>query len=132
MTPQEELDQALAELAAANAELAAAKADLAAAKKAKTTKRSAPAKKRTTRPMHHTPGFYAGCSGTGERFTGSDKVRIDNTPVITKEINPMNRPNDPGYTPRECLFIFDIKNGLSDSDSWRRCKCAACAEIRKG
>jgi len=136
MTPQEELDAALAELAAANAELAAASKGLADAKAgtpAKRPSRKAAAKpKRTTRPVHHSPGVYSGCYGTGERFTGSDKVRIDMTPVITKELNPMERPDDHTYAGRECLFVYDIKQGNKDSDSWKRCKCAGCAEIRRG
>lgn len=131
MTPQEELDQALAELAAANAELAAAQADVAAAKKAKAAKRSASVKKRMTRQVHHTE-LRAGCSGTGERFTGPEKLRVNHTPVVTKHVNPMDRPEAPEYVGLECLFEFDIKNGLIYSDSWQRCKCAGCAEIRRG
>ena len=54
------------------------------------------------------------------------------TPVVTKEIDAMDRQNDPGYAPIECLLIFDVRNGFMDSDSWQRCKCAGCADIRRG
>jgi hypothetical protein len=137
MTPQEELDLALAELAAAKTELDAAKAEVAAAesgekpKKAKRPAKKAAAKpRRTTRPMHHS-GLGAGCSGTGERFTGSDKVRTDMTPVVTKELDAMARPNE--YKPKtiECLLVFDVKQGFKDSDSWKRCKCLDCVELRR-
>jgi hypothetical protein len=137
MTPQEELDQALAELAKANAELAAAKADLADAKttarKERPAAKAAAAKpKRTKRPVHKS-GLQAGCYGTGERFTSDRLLRLDMTPVVTKELNPMERPNDYKYAGRECLFKYDvIENGNKDSDSWKRCKCAGCAEIRRG
>jgi len=136
MTPQEELEQALAELEAAKAELDAARAEVAAAESSKATKpaakKAAGKPKRTKRPVHRS-GLPTGCSGTGERFTGTDKVRIDMTPVVTKELNPMERPNDYGYTGRECLFEHDVvENGNMDSDSWKRCKCAGCAEIRRG
>jgi hypothetical protein len=132
MTPQEELDAALAELAAANAELAKANAELAAVKSgAKPPAKKAAAKpKRTARPVHRSE-LRHGCYGTGERFT-SGRVRTDMTPVVTKELDPMDRPNAYEYAGRECLFVYDIKNGNRDSDSWKRCKCAGCAEIRRG
>ncbi len=134
MTPQEELDLALAELAAAKAELDAAKAEIAAADSTARPKR-APAKaaarpKRGKRPVHRSE-LRAGCSGTGERFTGPDKVRIDMTPVVTKDRDPMTRPNDYEYAGIECLLVFDVKNGFKESDSWKRCKCLGCVEIRK-
>lgn len=133
MTPQEELDAALAELAAANAELAAANAELAAAKSGakRPAKKAAAKPKRSRRPVHRSE-LRAGCSGTGERFTSSGKLRLDMTPVVTKELSPMDRPNAYEYGGRECLFEYDIRNGNMDSDSWKRCKCAGCAEIRKG
>ena len=137
MTPQEELDKALAELAAANAELAAANKELADAKSGTPAKRpahkAAAKPKRTKRPVHHTPGLQAGCYGTGERFPSDRRLRTDMTPVVTKELNPMERPNDYKYAGRECLFEHDVvENGNMDSDSWKRCKCAGCAEIRRG
>jgi hypothetical protein len=139
MTPQEELDAALAELAAAKAELAAAQAAVgeatAAAKGARPTrppKKAAAKPKREKRPVHHTPGLQAGCSGTGERFTGTDKVRTDWTPVVTKERDPMARPNEYKREGIECLLVFDVKQGFMDSDSWKRCKCLGCVEIRRG
>jgi len=137
MTPQEELDAALAELAAAKAELAAAKADVAAAESgaaAKAPKRSAKkaaAKPKPTKPPVHRSGLGSGCSGTGERFTGSDKVRVDMTRVVTKEVDARTRPNE--YKPKviECLLVFDVKQGFMESDSWKRCKCLDCVELRR-
>lgn len=135
MTPQEELDLALAELAAANAELAAAKTELVDAEKsaADRPKRPPASKKSKRRKVHRSEsGLRAGCSGSGERFTGREKLRVDMQPVVTKDADPKYRPNLPAYVPRECLLEYDVKNGNTESDSWRRCKCAACAEIRKG
>jgi hypothetical protein len=140
MTPQEELDQALAELAAAKAELDEAKAEVAAAESGAKPKAAKPAAKkaaakpkptrRSKRPVHHSD-LQPGCSGTGERFTGTDKVRTDMTPVVTKELDAMARPNE--YKPKtiECLLVFDVQNGFMDSDSWKRCKCLACVELRR-
>lgn len=80
----------------------------------------------------HRSELRAGCSGTGERFTSKDGLRrTDFTPVITKELNPMSRPNEYEYEARECLLVHDIMNGITDSDSWKRCKCLHCVEIRK-
>jgi len=134
MTPQEELEQALAELEAAKAELDAARAEVAAAESSKATKpaakKAAGKPKRTKRPVHRS-GLPTGCSGTGERFTGTDKVRIDMTPVVTKELDAMDRPNE--YKPKviECLLVFDVKQGFMDSDSWKRCKCLDCVKLKK-
>ena len=52
--------------------------------------------------------------------------------VVTKELDPMSRPFDDKYAPIECLLVFDVKAGFMESDSWKRCKCAACAELRRG
>jgi hypothetical protein len=49
-----------------------------------------------------------------------------------KDVSPIGRATDYTYDGLECLFEYDIKNGLMQSDSWKRCKCAACAEIRRG
>lgn len=136
MTPQEELDAALAEVAVAKAELAAARAEVADAESGAAPRRGRPKKvqkpKRPEKRPLHRSDLRRGCYGTGERFPSDSKVRIDMTPVVTKEIDPMDRPNDPGYVAKECLLIFDVKAGFMDSDSWKRCKCAACAEIRRG
>lgn len=134
MTPEEELEVALAEVERAKAELAAAKAEVADAESGAAPKRpakkAAAAPKRTRRPMHRT-GMPSGCSGTGERFTGTDKVRIDMQPIVMKNVSPFGRPTDYEYEPVECLLVFDVKAGFMDSDSWKRCKCVACAELRR-
>jgi hypothetical protein len=134
MTPEEELAKALAEVEAAKAELAAARADVATAESGKAPKR--PAKKtaakpkRPKRPVHRSE-LRSSCSGTGERFTGIDKVRVDMTRVVTKEVDARTRPNE--YKPKviECLLVFDVKNGFMESDSWKRCKCLSCVELRR-
>jgi hypothetical protein len=134
MSAEEELAQALAEVEAAKRELAAAKDELAAAESARpakpAAKKAAAKPKPRKRPVHHS-GLVAGCSGTGERFTGADKVRINMTPVVTKDADPMARPNEYKYAGVECLLVFDVKQGFKDSDSWKRCKCLGCAEIRR-
>jgi hypothetical protein len=132
MTPKEELDLALAEVAAAQAELAAAKAEVAAAdsgKPIRSRKMQRPATP-TRRPVHRSD-LRAGCSGTGERFTSEGRIRTDMTPVVTKQYDPMARPNDYKHEGVECLLVFDVKQGFMDSDSWKRCKCLDCAEIRR-
>jgi len=134
MTPQEELDAALAELAAAKAELDAARAEVADAESGalpkRATRKAAAKPKRTKRPVHRSE-LRAGCSGTGERFT-SERIRLDMTPVVTKELNPTARPNEYKYEGVECLLVFDITNGFMPSDSWKRCKCLSCVEFRRG
>lgn len=135
MTPQEELDAALAEVAAAKAELAAARAevadsDAAASKPGRAKKVQKP--KPTARPLVHKSDLRRGCYGLGQRFTSDGKVRVDMTPVVTKEYDPMSRPVDNSYVGHECLLVFDVRNGFMESDSWKRCKCAACTEIRRG
>jgi hypothetical protein len=134
MTADKELERLLAEVEAAKRELDAAKAELADAESAKATKpavKKAAARPRPRKRSVHHSELRAGCSGTGERFTGTDKVRIDMTPVVTKDADPMSRPNEYKYAGIECLLVFDVKQGFKDSDSWKRCKCLGCAEIRR-
>lgn len=136
MTPQEELDQLLQEVAAAKAELAAARAEVADADSGAAPKPTARAKvqkpKRPEKRPVHRSELRAGCSGLGQRFTGTEKVRVDMQPVVMKDVSPIDRPIDYKYEPIECLLVFDVKAGFMESDSWKRCKCAACAEIRRG
>jgi hypothetical protein len=135
VTPQEELDLAMQAVAKATAELNAARAEKAAAEagepirpaRAKVQK----PKRRERRPVHRSE-VRAGCSGTGERFTGAEKRRIDMQPIVMKDVSPFDRPNDYKYEGVECLLVFDVKAGFMESDSWKRCKCIACAEIRRG
>lgn len=132
MTPQEELDAALAELEAAKAELAAVQSEAKTAASKPTPRPKVQKPKRRTRKPVHRSGIGAGCIGTGERFTGTDKVRIDLQPIVMKDVSPFDRPTDYKYEPIECLLVFDVKAGFMESDSWKRCKCAACADIRRG
>lgn len=135
MTPEEELQLALQEVAKAKAELAAARAEVAASDAAGSKpvprKKVQKPKPRGRRPVHRT-GLPTGCSGSGERFTGTDKVRVDMQPIVMKDVSPIGRPTDYTYEPHECLLVFDVRAGFMDSDSWKRCKCVACAEIRRG
>ena len=130
MTPKEELELALAEVAKATAELAAARDELAAADKPAPRKKVQKPKPVGKRPVHHSE-LRAGTAGLGQRFTSDGKVRIDMQRVVTKELDPMSRPFDDKYAPIECLLVFDVKAGFMESDSWKRCKCAACAELRR-
>jgi hypothetical protein len=52
------------------------------------------------------------------------------TPVVTKELDPTDRPNVYKYKGRECLLVHDALEGRVDSDSWKICKCANCTNIR--
>lgn len=133
-TKKEQLAKALAELAAAEKALAAAQAGVGEAKAAEPKERparKAAAPKRTTkRPVHHSD-LRSECSGTGERFPSEGRMRVDMTPVVTKQYDPMDRPNEYKHEGVECLLVFDVKQGFMDSDSWKRCKCLDCAEIRR-
>jgi hypothetical protein len=134
MTPEEELAKALADVEAAKRELAAARAELADAESGKAPKPAA--KKAAARPRPrkrpvHRSELRAGCSGTGERFTGNDKVRVNMTRVVTKEVDARTRPNEYERKGIECLLVFDVKQGFMDSDSWKRCKCLDCADLRR-
>jgi sRNA-binding protein len=138
MTPQEELQKALADVESARAELAAAKAEIEAAESGKApknaAKKTAAKPKRPTRPAKrpvHQSGLVSGCYGTGERFPSDTRLRLDMTPVVTKQYDPMSRPNEYKHEGVECLLVFDIMNGFKDSDSWKRCKCLDCVELRR-
>lgn len=128
-----ELEQALADLAKAEAELAKAEAELKAAE-AKAPKR--PAKKtkpkRAERPIHHPESnLRSERYGYGGPMPSDERYRFDMTPVVTKELDPMERPEDYKYVGRECLYLADLEAGRTDSDSWKRCMCANCVDARK-
>lgn len=91
MTPQEELDLALAELADAEAELAAAQAGVAAAKKTARPKRPAKVASRPKREVHHSD-LAPGCYGYGGPINPDVRLRMDMTPVVTKHLDAMTRP----------------------------------------
>jgi multidrug efflux pump subunit AcrA (membrane-fusion protein) len=120
MTPQEELELALAEVEALKAELAAAQAEIAAdaasrARPKRTAKKAAASARRGKRPVHRSE-LRSGCSGTGERFTGADKMRIDMTPVVAKELNPMNRPTNGRMPAKVSVRVYDdagLQQGLA-------------------
>jgi hypothetical protein len=136
MSTDKELELLLQEVAAAKAELAAARAEVEDAESGARPKKPAAPKvqrpaRRERRPVHRSE-LRSECYGTGERFTSSEGLRrTDFTPVVTKQWDPMARPNDYEYEARECLLVHDIMNGITDSDSWKRCKCLHCVEIRK-
>lgn len=132
-----ELELALAELAKAEAELAQAEADLKAAE-AEAAKPAKPAKskraakpKRTARPIHHPESdLHHEITGYGGPMPSDVRVRIDQTPVVTRELDPMDRPVDHKYAPHECLYEVDMAAGRTDSDSWKRCKCSNCGQYK--
>lgn len=89
MTAQEELEQALAELAEANARLEAAKAELASAEaecKAVGAKRP-----RRKRPVHQSV-LVSECYGYGGPAPVGTRTRPNMIPVVTKELDPTDRP----------------------------------------
>ena len=87
---------------------------------------------RRERWVVHRSGIGSGCSGSGERFTGTEKVRVNMQPIVMKDVSPIGRPTDYKYERKECLLEYDVKNGFIETDSWKRCKCLGCAEIRRG
>ena len=53
-------------------------------------------------------------------------------PIVMKDVSPFDRPVESKYEPVECLLVFDVKAGFMETDSWKRCECVDCAEIRRG
>src|ERR1700746_3990261 len=131
MTPEEELAKALAEVEAAKRELAEARKEVADADSCAPTKRApkkAAAKpKPKERPVPRSE-LRSECSGTGNRFPSDGKLRLDMTPVVAKDHDPMARPNEYKNAGIECLLVFDVKQGFMDSDSWKRCTCLDCVK----
>lgn len=130
MTPQEELDQALADLAAANAELASAKAELKVAETKYGPSPKTRKPRKVHRPVHSNKLLRSERHGGGAQPVGT-RVRTNMTPVVTKEIDPTDRPTDAKYAGRECLMVHDVLEGNIQSDSWKRCNCADCVNIRR-
>lgn len=56
----------------------------------------------------------------------SGRVRMDDTPVVTKHLDPTVRPVDDVYEGKECLLVAGARNGsdLLAID----CKCADCTK----
>jgi hypothetical protein len=133
-----EIERLRAELAAAEREVAEANGYLAAVR-AGDTKAKPPKSKPKTKPKTkpkakktvHRSGLSTSIEGYGGPApVGTSRARTSNRPVITKHFDPRERPGDYTYEGRECLYAFDIKNGMPDSDSWKRCKCVACGEYK--
>lgn len=123
-----ELEQALAELAAAEAELAKAKRELAEAEAASKSKpkRKATNKKRTKRPIHHPESdLHHEVTGYGGPMPSDVRVRPNVIPVVTRELDPTDRPVNDEYVGHECLFEID-----GSFDSMKRCKCANCGQYK--
>ena len=79
MTPKEEYELAIQLVEQAKAELDAARAEVAevAGESRPTPLAKVRGRRRgVERPVHRT-GLPTGCYGTGERFTGIEKVRVD-------------------------------------------------------
>lgn len=120
-----DLEEALAELAAAEARLAAAEAECkklgVSTSKPKTSKKT---KSRVQKVHHPESGLVSGTWGKTGRAPVGTRVRMDDTPVITKHLDAAQRPEPPKYEGRECLLVASIKDGTSlPADG---CRCARC------
>ena len=78
-------------------------------------------KTRSRRPIHRT-GMPTGCYGTGERFTGTEKMRVEIQPIVMKETDAIDRPTRVRYEPSECLLVFDVKAGFNGQRQLEACK----------
>ena len=134
-----EIERLRAELAAAEKEAGEANAYLAAVR-AVDTKAKAPKAKREPKPkikkrarsrIHHPESeLRTSIEGYGGPApVGSSRRRTSNRPVVTRHVDPTDRPVDNNYEGIECLYVVDYEAGRVDSDSWKRCKCAECGEI---
>ena len=109
-----------AEIAAAEAELAAARAELAAidaGKLPKEPKRPKSARRATRTPVHHPESdLRSKVEGWGGPAPVGDRMRTDMTPVVTKHVNPMNRPVRDRMPRKVSVTIYDkagVQQGLT-------------------
>jgi hypothetical protein len=121
MTPQEELQLALAEVEKAKAELDAAKADIAAADsnaaKKPAAKKAVARPKRPAREVHKSD-LTSECYGYGGAQPTSiiGARRTDMQPVVTKELNPMDRPVSDRMPRKVSVRVYDdagVQQGLA-------------------
>lgn len=91
-----ELAKLEAELADAKRELAELNAGVAAKKPAKKAKKPA---KPARRPIHHSE-LRRAIDGFGGPASVGDRVRLNMTPVVTKQYDPADRPVEYKYIPK--------------------------------
>jgi hypothetical protein len=127
-----ELEKALAELAAAEAVLAAAKAARESIEAGvmvklppeRRAKKNPARAARAVREVHHPEsGLRSGIWGCGPAPVGEYRVRINEAPVIMKHRDATQRPDHPGYEGRECLLVASVIDG---SVPVLNCPCANC------
>jgi hypothetical protein len=59
-------------------------------------------------------------------ITAPKRVRMDDAPIVTKHLDPTNRPVADEYEGRECLLIAGATDGSNLLDI--NCLCAGCNE----
>jgi hypothetical protein len=130
----DELAAALKAQADAEAELAAARKLLKDAEDALRAAGGNPAKvkarasKASARKDVHHPesGLKAGIWGHGGPApVGESRIRYSSRPVVTKHLDPTDRPVSDEYKPKECLLMAAVDAGTSLTGI--RCRCAGCS-----
>ena len=124
-----EIERLQAELAAVERELADANAAVAAIeageKPAKIRKAPKPKAKAKAKRTVHRAGFRGSIEGYGGPApVGRSRFRTDNTPVVTKELDPRERPNEYTYERHECLLLAAAEAGSNLNGI--TCRCVDC------
>jgi hypothetical protein len=121
-----ELEAAKRELAEANDYLAAVESGDTKAKPPKQQRQPKPkTKPKRRRGKVHRNDFRSSIEGYGGSApVGTSRQRTSNRPVVTKQYDPMTRPNVYEYKPRECLIIAAVDAGSSLTGLV--CRCAIC------
>jgi hypothetical protein len=122
---QAELAAVERELADANAAVAAIEAGEKPAKIRRAPKPKAKAKPKSKRTPVHRNSFKGSVEGYGGPApVGRSRFRTDNTPVVTKELDPRNRPVDNTYERHECLLLAAAEAGSNLNGI--TCRCVDC------
>ena len=129
-----EIEKLKAELAAVERELADADAAVAAIKAGnaapKIRRAPKPAKPKTMQKKKravHRSALETSIEGYGGPApVGASRIRPNNTPVVTRHVDPRERPVDSTYEGRECLLLAAVEAGSSLTGI--RCGCAGCTK----
>jgi hypothetical protein len=124
-----EIEKLKAELAAVERELADANAAVAAIeageKPAKIRRAPKPKPKPKPKPAVHRNKFRGGIDGYGGPApVGTSRVRTSNRPVVTKHVDPRERPVDSTYERHECLLLAAAEAGSNLNGIV--CRCVDC------
>ena len=123
-----EIEKIEAELAAVRQELADANAAVTAIeageKPAKIRRAPKPAKPKKPRPAVHRNSFRGSTGGYGGPAPVGVSTRTNHTPVVTKQFDPTDRPNEYTYEGRECLLLAAAEAGSNLNGI--NCRCADC------